>query len=234
MAGRKLSTKDKDVRRRMQRKISNAEKKLAGMSDKNSIQATRLKKNIRTWDEAVDATYVYDRHTGKKRNDYNPAKRQAAFENLREIESSASSFASPAQNARLTKTTQIELNKASIGAPSKYSKAQSQIVYQRSKYLWQGAPSVEERNEWIVKKGGFNNLQEAVDYFLEGTPEELVKARDIINHAKDKDENGNPLYTEEEIQKARRLLIDNADEYQVSPPDSGNGKNVPDKVSSSL
>jgi hypothetical protein len=203
------------------------------MSDKNSIQATRLKKNIRTWDEAVDATYVYDRHTGKKRNDYNPAKRQAAFENLREIESSASAFASPVQNARITKSTAIELNKASIGAPSQYSKAESQIVYQRSKYLWQNAPTVEQRNEWIVKKGGFNNLQEAVDYFLDGTPEEIIKARDIINHAKDKDENGNPLYSDEEIEEARRVLYDNADDYQVSP-DSENGKNVPDKVSSSL
>jgi hypothetical protein len=233
MAGRKLSTKDKDVRARMQRKISNAEKQLAGMTDKHSVQATRLKQNIRTWDEAVDATYVYDRNTGKKRADYNPAKRQAAFENLREIESSASAFASPVQNARITKSTAIELNKASIGAPSKYSKAESQIVYQRSKYLWQNAPTVEQRNEWIVKKGGFNNLQEAVEYFLDGTPEEIIKARDIINHAKDKDENGNPLYSDEEIEEARRVLYDNADDYQVSP-DSENGKNVPDKVSSSL
>lgn len=234
MAGRKLSSKLKNVRARMQRKISNAEKQLAGMTDKSSIQASRLKEKIRTWDEAVDATYVYDRKTGKKRADYNPAKRQEAFSNLREIESAASSFASPAQNARLTKTTQIELNKASIGAPSKYTKAESQIVYQRSKYLWQNAPSVEQRNEWIVKKGGFNNLQEAVDYFLEGTPEELVKARDIINHAKDVDKYGNPLYSDEEIEEARRLLYDNADEYQVSPPSSGNKQNIPDTVTSSL
>ena len=234
MAGRKLSTKNKDVRRRMQRKISNAEKQLAGMSDKNSIQATRLKQNIRTWDEAVDATYVYDRNTGKKRTDYNPAKRQAAFENLQKIESSASAFASPAQNARITKSTAIELNKASIGAPSQYSKAESQIVYQRSKYLWQSAPSVEQRNEWIVKKGGFNNLQEAVNYFLEGTPQDIINARDIINNANAVDEDGNPLYSDEEIEEARRLLYDNADDYQVSPPASGNAENVPDKVSSSL
>ena len=76
MAGRKLSSKLKNVRARMQRKISNAEKQLAGMTDKSSIQASRLKEKIRTWDEAVDATYVYDRKTGKKRADYNPAKRQ--------------------------------------------------------------------------------------------------------------------------------------------------------------
>jgi hypothetical protein len=73
-----------------------------------------------------------------------------------------------------------------------------------------------------------------VEYFLDGTPEKVVKARDIINHAKDVDKDGNPLYSDEEIEEARRVLYDNADEYQVSPPDSGNGKNVPDKVSSSL
>jgi hypothetical protein len=234
MAGRKLSNKPKNVRKRMQRKISNAEKQLAGMSDKNSIQATRLKQNIRAWDEAVDATYVYDRSTGKRRTDYNPAKRQAAIENLQKIESTASAFANPAQNARITKTTSIELNKASVGAPSKYSKAESQIVYQRSKYLWQDAPSVEQRNEWIVKKGGFNNLQEAVNYFLEGTPQDIINARDIINNANAVDEDGNPLYSDEEIEEARRLLYDNADDYQVSPPASGNVKNIPDTVSSSL
>lgn len=234
MAGRKLSSKPKNVRARMQRKISNAEKKLAGMSDKHSVQATRLKQNIRNWNEAVDKTYVYDQKTGKRRSDYNPEKRQAAIENLQKIESTASAFASPAQNARVTKSTAIELNKASIGAPSKYSKAESQIVYQRSKYLWQDAPSVEKRNEWIVKKGGFNNLQEAVDYFLEGTPQDIITARDIINNADAVDEDGNPLYSEEEIEEARRLLYDNADDYQVSPPAAGHAENIPDKVSSSL
>lgn len=204
------------------------------MQNKSSIRAEQLKKNIRTWSKAVESTYMYDRKTGKRRSDYSAEKRQVAVENLREIESSARAFASPAQNARLTKTTQIELNKASVGAPSKYTKAQEQIVYQRSKHLWQGAPSVKERNEWIVKKGGFNNLQEAVEYFLDGTPEKVVKARDIINHAKDKDKDGNPLYSKEEIEEARRVLYDNADEYQISPPTSGNAKNIPDRPVSSL
>ena len=234
MAGRKLSSKPKNVRRRMQRKISNAEKQLSGMTDKHSIQATRLKQNIRNWNEAVDKTYVYDQKTGKKRADYNPAKRQEAFANLQKLESSASAYASPAQNARLTKTTAIELNKASIGAPSKYSKAESQIVYQRSKRLWQDAPSVEQRNEWIVKKGGFNNLQEAVEYFLEGTPQELIWAKDVLNNINAVDEDGNPLYDEDDIEAARRLLYANADDYQVSPPASGNVENIPDTISSSL
>ena len=234
MAGVKLSNTPKNVRRRMQRKISNAEKQLSGMQNKSSIRAEQLKQNIRTWSKAVESTYMYDRKTGKRRSDYSAEKRQAAIENLRDIESSASAFASPGQNRKISKATQIELNKASIGAPSKYSKAEAQIVYQRSKHLWQGAPSIKERNKWIVEKGGFNNLQEAVEYYLDGTPEKVVKARDIINHAKDVDKDGNPLYSDEEIEEARRVLYDNADEYQISPPSSGNAKNIPDRPVSSL
>ena len=234
MAGRKLSNKPKNVRRRMQRKISNAEKQLAGMQDKNSVQAVRLKQNIRTWDEAVDATYMYDQKTGKRRSDYSVEKRQAALENLNKIEQSASAFASPAQNRQITKSTQIELNKASVGAPSKYSKAQQQIFYQRTKNLWQGAPTVKDRNDWIIKNGGFNNLQEAVDFYIDDTATNVVDAYDIVLNANAVDEDGNPLYSEEEIEEARRELYDNADEYQVSPPTTGNAQNVPDRPVSSL
>ena len=234
MAGRKLSSKPKDVRRRTQRKISNAEKQLAGMQDKNSVQAVRLKQNIRTWNKAVDDSYMYDRTTGKRKADYSPEKRQAAFEQLSEIDRSASSFASPAQNRQITKSTQIELNKASIGAPSKYSKAQQQIFYQRTKNLWQGAPSVKDRNDWIIKNGGFNNLQEAVDFYIDDTATNVVDAYEIVLNADAVDENGDPLYSEEEIEEARRELYDNADEYQVSPPTTGNAQNVPDRPVSSL
>lgn len=234
MSGRKLSNKPKNVRRRAQRKISNAEKQLAGIQDKNSIQAMRLKQNIRTWNETVEASYMYDRNTGKRKADYSPEKRQAAFERLSDIDITARAFASPAQNRKITKATQIELNKASIGAPSKYSKAQQQIFYQRSKNLWQGAPTVKDRNAWIVKNGGFNNLQEAVDFYLDDTASNVINAYDIVLNANAVDENGDPLYSEEEIEEARRELYDNADDYQVSPPTTGNAQNIPDRPVSSL
>lgn len=234
MAGVKLSNTPKNVRRRMQRKISNAEKQLAGIQDKSSIKASQLKQNIRTWSKAVESTYMYDRKTGKRRSDYSAEKRQAAIENLSKIEREASAFASPVQNRKISKATQIELNKASIGAPSKYSKAQATIFYQRAKNLWQGAPSIKERNEWIIKKGGFNNLQEAVDYYVDDTSSNVIKAYDIVSNANAVDEDGNPLYSKEEIEEARRVLYDNADEYQISPPTSGNAKNIPDRPVSSL
>ena len=218
----------------MQRKISNAEKQLAGMQNKSSIKAEQLKQNIRTWSNAVESTYMYDRKTGKRRSDYSAEKRQAAIKNLSKIEKTASAFASPQQNRKISKATQIELNKASVGEPSKYTKAQATLFYQKTKNLWHKAPSPKERNAWIVKKGGFNNLQEAVDFYTNETPSNVLKAYDIVINANAVGEDGNPIYSEEEIEEARRILYDNADEQQISPPTSGNAQNIPDRPVSSL
>ena len=76
------------------------------------------------------------------------------------------------RNAQTNAVTQSELNRASVGLASQFTKAETQIFYHATEEAWRrdgddGKPiSLHERNAAIVKYYGFKNLSEAIETIL--------------------------------------------------------------------
>ena len=223
---KKLSSEISAVRKRMKRRIAKAEKNLAGMASKTTERYKALQAEIKSYKEALGATYKFDPNTGKKVEGYSPSKRAQAIENLISVTARANKLVDKKLNMQITEQTRIELNRASVGAPSKYTQAEQNIFYQKTKNLWEGATNVKERNQLILKNGGYNNLQEAVEDILGATEQDIIKAYEIAQHP-DK-------YSEEEVKQARKLLYDNFDAQQVSPPTRKQSGNIPERPMTSI
>ena len=71
------------------------------------------------------------------------------------------------RNAQTNAVTQSEINRASVGLPSQYTKADTQVFYHATEEAWmqsgdgQKPISLHERNAAIVKYYGFKDLSEA-------------------------------------------------------------------------
>lgn len=222
---KQLSKNPSAVRKRTKTRIRNTEEQMRKAAEnKNYKRFRELNAERREYKAALAATYKFDPNTGKLVEGYSPEKRAKAIENLIDVTERGNKLVDRKLNAQITEQTKIELNRASAGEPSKYTKAEQNIFYQKSKKLWEGASSPKERNQLILKNGGYNNLQEAVEDILGATEQDIIKAYEIVLN-EDK-------YTEEEVKKARRLLQDNFDAQQVSPPTRKQQGNIPERATS--
>lgn len=194
--------------------------------NKNYKRFRELNAERRAYKAALQATYKFDPNTGKMVEGYSPEARAKAIENLIDVTARGNKLVDRALNAQITNQTRIELNRASVGEPSEYTKTEQNIFYQKAKKLWEGARSPKERNQLIIKNGGYNNLKEAVEDILGTTEKDIKEAYETLLHEEE--------HTEEEIKAARRLLADNFDAQQVSPPSRKQAGNIPERAVSSL
>ena len=184
---KQLSKNPSAVRKRTKTRIRNTEEQMRkAAANKNYKRFRELNSERRTYKAALQATYKFDPKTGKMIEGYSPEKRAKAIEELIDVTERGNKLVDRKLNAQITDQTRIELNRASVGESSEYTKAEKEIFYQRAKRLWEMASSPKERNQ----------------------------------------------YTEEEVKAARRLLQDNFDAQQVSPPTRKQQGNIPERATS--
>lgn len=222
---KKLSKNPSAVRKRTKTRIRNTEEQMQkAAANKNYKRFRELNSERRAYKAALQATYKFDPKTHKMIEGYSPEKRAKAIEELIDVTERGNKLVDRKLNAQITQQTRIELNKASIGEPAKYTKTEQNIFYQKTKKLWEMATDVKDRNQLIIKNGGYNNLKEAIEDILGTTENDIKKAYETLLHE--------DQHTEEEIKAARRLLQDNFDAQQVSPPTRKQQGNIPERATS--
>lgn len=152
----------RNARRAADRAITNLERLARTTKNKYAAQGARQKiENIKA---IKQRTYINNAE-GKRIVGRSNEERTEALEALKEITKS-SKFAS-ARGRRNLASTQKQLNLASVGLPSIYTKAEVKIFYRATQNAWQReGVDFHYRNQAILEYYGYESLSELVSDVL--------------------------------------------------------------------
>lgn len=208
--------KARNERRKAQRRIKRMQGQLGEVTTQEA--RNRIQGRIDELQRAIENTRMYSSETGKHVRDKQEV--AANVELLSRLNQQRSSRVGSRKAENLV--TQVQLNLASVkDKASKYSEAQVHIFYRETMKYWAGVTDtgksrkgqLGERNKAILKYGGYETLEEAVEAELEkALGKKISWALEVINNPDN--------YTDEEKIDAFNIIKDNEDELQVSPPSS--------------
>ena len=164
----------RNIRRQLDTKIRQA--RHAMDTAKSQIIEQGYRKRIAELEEAKKATYVTRVSDAGKRIQRSDAEiTQGIQAASRKIMENRFMSKRGQQNLR---STQMQLNAASVNAESMYTKAEVQVFYRATQKAWQReGVSIKERNMAILEYYGYENLAELVSDVLAINKEALDKTK---------------------------------------------------------
>lgn len=167
LKGRKVSVaqQGRNERRKLQRRINKLQAELSSGKKMSSIGKKKLQGSIAELKSAMEATKIVTIANGKATRK-SEAEVKSAISNAQSLNRRYSVYLDTERKAFLT--TQSEMNKASSGVDSVYTKEQVQIFYKMTQRAWQReGVDIKHRNEAILEHYGRTNLAAFVDEVLE-------------------------------------------------------------------
>lgn len=167
LGARKVSVaqQGRNERRKLQRRINKLQAELSSGKKMSSIGRKKLQGSISELKSAMEATKIVTIANGKPSR-RSEAEVKSAISNAQALNKRYSVYLDTERKSFLT--TQSELNKATAGLESIYTKEQAQIFYKMTQKAWQReGVDIKHRNEAILEYYGRTNLAAFVDEVTE-------------------------------------------------------------------
>lgn len=160
-----IAKQGRNERRKLQRRINKLQAELNSGKQMTGIAQKKLQDSIAELKRAQEATKIVT-VVGGKATRKSEAEVKSAISAAQTVNARYSVYLDTERKSFLT--VQSELNKASSGADSVYTKEQVQIFYKMTQRAWQReGVDIKHRNEAILEHYGRTNLAAFVDEVLE-------------------------------------------------------------------
>lgn len=214
-----IGNRAKRARRMADVRIKHLKEEIKNISDTDTIALK--KKEIRRLQDLKSQTRTYSSKTGKKMHTAKQV--ESGVKRLESLIETKYKFVNQWQKnkffeSKINMGSNTRLQGPTMsGKPlseemSGLSKDKIKIFYRETMDIWRGLSSDKDRNKAIMKYYGKSDLEEVFNEVLGKFAKEHndpIQAKYILDHQDD--------FTEAEIEHARRVLYDNADELRYQP-----------------